>query len=432
LTENQSARVGGGGDQVATVLHDKDNPPGFVRAMPAPPQRVPVKLFNTGQGVKEGDLDSHWEIVAVGSDSSFKPRPAVTVKPPLEIWMPNEPGRSQWISARSDASSLPNQAVVTFRTRFDLSQVRPQTAKLHGLFIADNHVQAIRINGQNVRVPDHGSDQFDFFRPFTIGSGFVDAVNVLEIDVENSVLASSTPAQAGDSTGGVVVFRDDFESTESASAAAYPDNGGSYDPTRPAAGRWSITKNNPNAVQVTTSQTPPDPTAHHGTKCLRLRRLVQGEDLASARANFNAAASAGDRICVTAAIYVPAAEQDTAEIAQVSVGDAINLIANYAGHRAVVSHTNGGISHNTGVPFAAGKWQTWQIDYVVGAATCTLTIDGRSASDVPVNLVARVGEVEFWANSIAKNPIYVDDVLVVVTSGPMGLRVELEGTAQQR
>jgi hypothetical protein len=40
--------------------------------------------------------------------------------------------------------------------------------------------------------------------------------------------------------------------------------------------------------------------------------------------------------------------------------------------------------------------------------------------------------VEFWANSIAKNPIYVDDVLVVVTSGPMGLRVELEGTAQQR
>jgi len=38
----------------------------------------------------------------------------------------------------------------------------------------------------------------------------------------------------------------------------------------------------------------------------------------------------------------------------------------------------------------------------------------------------------FWANQVASNPIYVDDVLVLDEGKSMGLRVELEGTAQQR
>jgi hypothetical protein len=184
-------------------------------------------------------------------------------------------------------------------------------------------------------------------------------------------------------------------------------------------------------VQVTTSTTAPDPGAYQGTKCLRLRRLADGEDFASARAVFVVPATLGEHLRIAAAVYVPAVEQNTAEIAQVSVGGAINLIANFGGYRSVVSFTGDGVSHDTGVGFIAGKWQRWQIDYVVGATRCMLTIDGRSASGIPANAADRAGHVEFWANQVASNPIYVDDVLVLDVGKSMGLRVEVEGTAQQ-
>jgi hypothetical protein len=81
-----------------------------------------------------------------------------------------------------------------FRTTFDLKGMRPSTANLHGRFVVDNHVRAIRLNGRSVAVPAHGHEEFGFFHAFSGNRGFVDGVNVLEIDVENGDPQDVAPA----------------------------------------------------------------------------------------------------------------------------------------------------------------------------------------------------------------------------------------------
>jgi hypothetical protein len=176
----------------------------------------------------------------------------------------------------------------------------------------------------------------------------------------------------------------------------------------------------------------PDPVAYEGEKCLRLRRAVYGTDLASATATLAAQSAVGEHLCITQMVYIPAAEQETEAILEITVGNAINLIANGNGGSSVVSYTNDRVSHDTGIDFVAGTWQKWQIDYNVGANTCTLRIGDQRVTGIRVNVVNCVNDATFGAHFNAGNPIYIDDVLVQTSGGPMGLRVELEGTALEK
>jgi hypothetical protein len=182
LRENESARVDYGQDRSLAVSHEHVDASTFSRALP---KRVSIRLFNSGQGLKEGDPDPHWQIAAVSKDSNFRKRPA-TVTVAQSVWLPNQPESSQWISATGDGSAAPGDAVFTFRTEFQLTGVLPYTAVLRGRFAADNHVLAIRLNGQSVPVPRHGADCYSFLMSFTAARGFVEGSNVLEIDVENT------------------------------------------------------------------------------------------------------------------------------------------------------------------------------------------------------------------------------------------------------
>ena len=73
----------------------------------------------------------------------------------------------------------------------------PETAVLRGRFIADNHVDAIRLNGQELPVPEHASGvtPFDWFTAFSAGKGFVEGANVLEIDVLNPPTGATNKAR---------------------------------------------------------------------------------------------------------------------------------------------------------------------------------------------------------------------------------------------
>jgi hypothetical protein len=135
--------------------------------------------------LKEGKPDLHWQLVARSDDPKFKSRPAVVVKASAGPYLFNQIDRSQWISVVSDLSVLPNGVFYTFRTTFDLKGMRPSTAVLHGRFVADNHVRTIRLNGREIPVPKHDYEQFGFFHGFSTDRGFVDGVNVLEVEVEN-------------------------------------------------------------------------------------------------------------------------------------------------------------------------------------------------------------------------------------------------------
>ena len=108
------------------------------------------------------------------------------------------PGRNgfRWTS---ELSTVP-AGKYTFRTTFELADVSPESAVLLGRFLADNHVDAIRLNGHAVPVP-----ATRFRRPvhrvslLHVRKGFVTGINVLEIDVFNSppVSAEGSPIPWG-------------------------------------------------------------------------------------------------------------------------------------------------------------------------------------------------------------------------------------------
>ncbi len=184
LEKNESARVEVGKDRIARVVRQPAQPSRFVRQMP---KRVRIKVFNTGVNLKEGAPDPHWQLVARSDDPKLKPRPAVVADANAYPWLANQFDRSQWVSAVGPEPIAPNGVVFTFRTTLDLKGMRPSTAVLHGRFVADNHVRAIRLNGHEVSVLKHGYEEFGFFHGFSCDRGFVEGLNVLEIDVENGI-----------------------------------------------------------------------------------------------------------------------------------------------------------------------------------------------------------------------------------------------------
>jgi hypothetical protein len=149
------------------------------------PKSVPIKLFNTGAGLKMGDPDPHWQVVSRSDDPNFKPRPGIVVKP-VPPNGADHPPRSQWISPTRDGV-LPDDVVYVIRTTFDLTGLLPSQAALRGRFIADDRVTAVRLNGRKLKVPfQHEGEPFSHWSSFSANAGFVKGTNVLEIDVLNS------------------------------------------------------------------------------------------------------------------------------------------------------------------------------------------------------------------------------------------------------
>jgi hypothetical protein len=183
LGENESATVDARPSGPVAVVR-RENPstaPAFAVRLP---QRVPIKLFSTGIGLKEGEPDPRWQIVIKRGDSSPQPRAAVVATAARE-YLTNDPARSQWLSTSGDLSPAP-RGTYTFRTTFDLADASPEWTVLRGRFLADNRVEAIRLNNHRVSVPKHESiAPFDQYHSFVAAKGFVAGRNVLEIDVYN-------------------------------------------------------------------------------------------------------------------------------------------------------------------------------------------------------------------------------------------------------
>jgi hypothetical protein len=183
LAANESARVDSGKNQVVAVIHESSRQRPFVRKMP---RSVPIVLFNTGIGLKKGEADPHWQVVARSDDAKFKPQPAVVVRAGSPADLQNDRARSQWLSLFGDVV-LPEDVVYVFRTTFDLKGASFARAALRGKFIADDRVVAIRLNGRNLNVPlQRDGEPFRYWTKFHAATGFVKGTNVLEVDVLNA------------------------------------------------------------------------------------------------------------------------------------------------------------------------------------------------------------------------------------------------------
>ncbi len=193
LRENESASVRHEAD-FARVIRRRTPPSSFARKIP---RRVPIAIKSTGIGLKEGEIDPHWQVVARSDAPSFQPHPATVVPVDATYRLPNDPSQSQWLSVSKELMLLPDEVTHTFRTTFDLTGMLPNTAVLRGRFLVDDHITAIRLNGRPIPLPSN-SDTISFYnyRTFEATTGFLEGRNVLEIDVLNGKYRGSSPTSA--------------------------------------------------------------------------------------------------------------------------------------------------------------------------------------------------------------------------------------------
>lgn len=160
----------------------------------------PVTLHNTGIGLSEGDEDPYWRVIA-GPADAFNGACFARVCVPYKRYVDNDPDLSQWVSIPGWESAVPN-SMYTFATAFDLEGYDLATTRLFGRFLADNGIQAVRVNGQSARVESWTDNvrgqRFDGqqFRFVNVTDGLVDGRNTIEIDVFNGTTRDRVTHQA--------------------------------------------------------------------------------------------------------------------------------------------------------------------------------------------------------------------------------------------
>jgi hypothetical protein len=190
LETDQSARVSLGKDGRVAVVRQTGQESKLVRQMP---RSAPITLFNSGVGLKEAEPDPHWQVIARSDDPKFKPQAAL-VRGPGGNALENDPTRSQWLSLVAGEAEVPEDVVYVFRTTFNLNGLLPSTAVLRGKFIADDRVNAIRLNGRKLKVPlQPDGGPFIHWTQFHATTGFVKGVNVLDFEVLNADPLKSPP-----------------------------------------------------------------------------------------------------------------------------------------------------------------------------------------------------------------------------------------------
>jgi ferric-dicitrate binding protein FerR (iron transport regulator) len=191
LSEGEALRVGRAGQGATRLEAQQDRFPDSGEDFRP---FKPIKMFNTGAGLAEGDEDQHWRISAGPVGAGYRGPQFGVVCVPDERYAPNEPERSQWISIAKDLrpGGLPN-SVFTFETAVDLAGFDLETVTIAAQILANNGVRAIRINGESASIEpwdDNVPDQLfhrNRFRIVEIRRGFIPGLNKLEIDVWNGI-----------------------------------------------------------------------------------------------------------------------------------------------------------------------------------------------------------------------------------------------------
>ena len=150
----------------------------------------PIEIWNTGFGQEIGKSDPRWQITSGDPAFGPYPRPAI-VTPGDPSYLDNRPDASQWISVHDQVHpGITPETIHTFETKFDLTGYDLETVHIVGLFLVDDAINALRINGRPVPYERWVTtwDIYDFksFHPITITDGFVPGENVISIDVYNS------------------------------------------------------------------------------------------------------------------------------------------------------------------------------------------------------------------------------------------------------
>ncbi|MBP8800296.1 MAG: hypothetical protein KBI41_02070 [Kiritimatiellae bacterium] len=185
-----------------------------------------------------------------------------------------------------------------------------------------------------------------------------------------------------------LLFYDDFESAPAASSSAHPDTSGDYDPvaTVVPGSSWLINETGPTNIQVTAYRgngvndpaRPPQ-----GTNYLR---VVRHWDAAPSEATLVLPAvqnTPGDKIHLEMLVWIPR-HPNWGAFRFSLLGSDANSRVNVAVETNRVDTGDvqsqamaGGHYKIDGLTYRVETWQKWEVDYVIGATTFTISVDGN-------------------------------------------------------
>ena len=147
-------------------------------------------LYNTGvddssNALPTGSIDPHY-IISNNPDPGGTP--TALVLPLSNGWAAND-ASSAWIGPPTSmvANCWPcsNQGLFTYRLTFSLTGLDPATARIGGQWAADDSGATILLNGVNTGI-SYDMPAYGALAAFTINTGFVAGLNVLNFVISNS------------------------------------------------------------------------------------------------------------------------------------------------------------------------------------------------------------------------------------------------------
>ena len=147
-------------------------------------------LYNTGinserEVLPDGADDSHYILISSADIKYPGPETKVSLSTgfPMDRWVPNSQ-YSKWIAPRTDAVNFNEIGLYVYRTKFDLSKFKYNSAVIRGLWSSDNNGVDILINGKSTGFYTPIEAYYGMF-PFEITEGFVEGINTLDFVVNN-------------------------------------------------------------------------------------------------------------------------------------------------------------------------------------------------------------------------------------------------------
>jgi hypothetical protein len=241
------------------------------------------------------------------------------------------------------------------------------------------------------------------------------------------LVSASASATIVNMSTGQTLFYDNFEGMgTNVSHGEYVADESSYNPTGGSPGSWAITEAIPNRIQVTDATGTNGPGTLQGNNYLRIVRTGAETDPMAAQ-NFTDQTTTGDHIHFEQMLYVP----DLASTNPVQFlgngGSRFNILTSYNGGGGTIgSYLADGNFPGPAVPltYVAGKWQKWELDYNIGDSFLKMSIDGVSASNVPIIAGGSLSSITIDCGSA----VYADEVavpepctLALLTAGVFGL-----------
>lgn len=172
--------------RVSNAYGSADSAPAILRIAQAIPGLFNTGVDDSGSALPDGAVDSHYVFTQNADSSTTATLVQDSTVFPIVTgpWLPNT-ANSKWIGPRSETSGAA-LGDYTYRITFNLEGLDPATARIAGMWAADDGGTDILINGQSTGQTT--ASGFTALTPFSITTGFIAGLNTLDFRLNNSAV----------------------------------------------------------------------------------------------------------------------------------------------------------------------------------------------------------------------------------------------------